>query len=183
MRCSDEGNFVGVAVGHCGASVMGSGYGPHYLSDTKRFLDFYFHYSQRTRDWQIYSVDCWLYELLQRMKKFGFFYMDVSDWWFGKSSVFNMIIFRVLQKKTPSFEQTDNDCREVKSSDTYSLMNDLRQNSWIFMTTVLKIFDIVLWFLVSYETSSLIFFYRVINYIFLKGTMGDYILHFHFYPI
>ena len=35
--CYDKESFVGVTVGHCGDCVIIIGYGPHYISDTKRF--------------------------------------------------------------------------------------------------------------------------------------------------
>ena len=57
MGCSDKGNFVGVAVGHCGASSVGSDYRPHYISDMKNFIGFGFHFTQRMRDWIIYRSD------------------------------------------------------------------------------------------------------------------------------
>ena len=42
MRCYDKGKFVGIDVAHLGASIVGSGYGPHYISDTKKFSGFIF---------------------------------------------------------------------------------------------------------------------------------------------
>ena len=64
-KCYDKGIIVVVTVGHCGDYVVNSGYGPHYISDTKRFFGFYFHCSKIFRDWHIYKVDCWMDELLQ----------------------------------------------------------------------------------------------------------------------
>ena len=42
MICYDKVKFVGIDVAHWGASIVGSGYGPHYISDTKKFSGFIF---------------------------------------------------------------------------------------------------------------------------------------------
>ena len=42
MGCSDKGKFSGIPVCHCGASVVVSGYGSNYLSDTKSLSGFIF---------------------------------------------------------------------------------------------------------------------------------------------
>ena len=40
MGYSDKVNLVGITVDHCGAYIVGSGYGPHYLPYMKSFSGF-----------------------------------------------------------------------------------------------------------------------------------------------